>query len=72
MSGLGFYLHRISNATLPSNQLLSGAHWVHLENPQQFNTAMRTWLNKYFPSQGSEAEALAVDDTYAGHVEGEL
>jgi len=41
-----------SEAFLPklTTELLPGAHWVHLENPQEFNAIMRKWLNEYFPS----------------------
>jgi len=56
-----------------TTELLPGAHWVHLENPQLFNGVMRKWLEERFP--GSEAvmvnEADAAVGT-GGHVGDEL
>ncbi|KAF8665763.1 hypothetical protein AX16_000211 [Volvariella volvacea WC 439] len=46
-------------------KVLDGAHWVHLENPDKVNSAMRDWLDYTLPPVArlqSTADARRVDE----------
>jgi hypothetical protein len=43
-------------------QELDGAHWVHLENPRKFNTAVRKWLQELDSRDSGSGEDVRPND----------
>jgi len=50
--GSANWLPQNTNATLP------GAHWFHMEYPEQFNKVLRDWLDDTFPQKGHSHDEL--------------
>ena len=51
---------------------MEGSHWVQLDNPVEFNEAVREWLQDVIPVLEGKSRRTSVDESHVGRAPDEL